>query len=129
MMEVREVTISFKDSPELCSDFIQIKRSFEESQEMDVIFNLQMLNDKELIIRTDNKIGIGVLYPVSGDPIISNVKLRITAAGMEYLEAIEKKSIWDIIRTEYPNAGLSTTILVAKTVLTKFIENQIKQLT
>ena len=121
---IKGILTVFEESDNLTSDVDDIKESLKEADPKEIFFNLQMLNDKGVVIKANGDPGIGIiLHARKEDYSYEAVQLRITAQGMDFLEALKKPAIWEKIKAKLSDAALGTVIEFSKKALIEGLQN------
>ena len=118
----------------ILNSFILSERSFvwvadimQQGIEIDdkFLFHMQILEDQQFIECLDKKSDLGYEITLGGNFEWSSRPLRLTASGHEFLEAINRPEIWDVLKAEFKDASLSTLKSAAQTLLLAFAKKQI----
>ena len=91
------------------------------------LFHMQILEDQQFIECLDKKSELGYEISLGGNFEWNSRPLRLTAAGHEFLEAINRPEIWDVLKAEFRDASLSTLKSAAQTLLLAFAKKQISK--
>lgn len=115
---------TFIESPR---SFIWVADLMEKGIEMDdkFLFHIQILEDQDLIEALDKKSDLGYEITLGGEYRWQSRPLRLTASGHEFVEAMNKSEIWEIIKEEFKDSSLSTIKSAATTLLKAFAKKQI----
>lgn len=115
---------TFIESPR---SFIWVADLMERGIEMDdkFLFHIQILEDQDLIEALDKKSDLGYEITLGGEYRWQSRPLRLTASGHEFVEAMNKSEIWEIIKEEFKDSSLSTIKSAATTLLKAFAKKQI----
>ncbi len=121
---LKQILNAFVDSPR---SFIWIDAIVERGIEIDdkFLFHVQILEDQELIECLDKKSDLGYEITLGGDFRWSSRPLRMTAAGHEFVDALNRPEIWDVLKSEFRDASLSTLRSAARTLLLAFAKKQL----
>lgn len=121
---LRQVLNSFIDSPR---SFIWIADIMQHGIEVDdkFLFHMQILEDQRFIECLDKKSELGYEILLGGEFRWNSRPLRLTASGHEFVDAINRPEIWDVLRAEFTDASLSTLRSAAKTLLVAFAKKQL----
>lgn len=84
-----------------------------------LLFHLQLLSDSGFIepVSDDNSKSddsFGFSEGIDDNPDWSDVLLRLTAQGYEFIEALDQKEVWEIIKTQFHSASLRTMFRVGR---------------
>ena len=115
---------TFIESPR---SFIWVADLMERGIEMDdkFLFHIQILEDQDLIEALDKKSDLGYEITLGGEYRWQSRPLRLTASGHEFVEAMNKSEIWEIIKEEFKDSSLSTIKSAATILLKAFAKKQI----
>ncbi len=91
------------------------------------LFHIQILEDQRFIECLDKKSDIGYEITLGGDFEWSSRPLRLTAAGHEFVEAINRSEIWSVMKKEFKDSSLSTLKSAASSLLKAFAKKQISK--
>ena len=118
----------------ILNSFIESERSFvwvadimEQGIEIDdkFLFHMQILEDQNFIECLDKKSELGYEITLGGNFDWQSRPLRLTASGHEFVEAINRPEIWDVLKAEFKDSSLSTLKSAAQTLLLAFAKKQI----
>lgn len=87
-------------------------------------FHMQILEDQGLV-QGAAKGGLGYSVALNGSPNIWATPLRLTAAGHDFLEALQNDTVWNTIQNKLPGAALGTLLSVAKELLIQAVRNSL----
>ena len=97
------------------------------------IFHMRLLCDYELIVRVDGKPGFGhIMSNELGEGVEYSwieVPLRLTARGHDFIADLRQKEVWQTIKTNFKDEGISTLISVSKSLAKGFARKKIKDIT
>jgi len=120
----------------ILNTFIESSRSFiwvedllKNGIEMDdkFLFHMQILEDQHFIECLDKRSELGYEITLGGNFEWKSRPLRLTAAGHEFSEAINRPEIWEILQEEFKDASLSTLKSAATSLLVAFAKKQINK--
>ncbi len=118
----------------MLNSFIESERSFvwvadimQQGIEIDdkFLFHMQILEDQQFIECLDKKSDLGYEIALGGNFTWNSRPLRLTASGHEFLEAINRPEIWEVLKAEFKDASLSTLKSAAQTLLLAFAKKQL----
>jgi len=117
---------TFIESPR---SFIWVADIMEKGIAMDdkFLFHMQILEDQNFIECLDKKSDIGYEITLGGEFEWRSRPLRLTATGHEFVEAINRSEIWDIIKEEFKDSSLSTLKSAASSLLKAFAKKQLNK--
>ena len=121
---LRQILNAFIDSSR---SFVWVADIMEKGIEIDdkFLFHMQILEDQRFIECLDKKSDLGYEIRLGGNFEWQSRPLRLTAAGHEFVEAINRPEIWDVLKAEFADASLSTLRSAAKTLLLAFAKKQL----
>ena len=91
------------------------------------LFHMQILEDQEFIECLDKMSDLGYEIKIGGQFEWKSRPLRLTAAGHEFVDAINRAEIWDVLQAEFKDASLSTLKSAAKSLLLAFARKQLSR--
>jgi len=91
------------------------------------LFHIQILEDQHFIECLDKKSDIGYEITLGGDFEWQSRPLRLTATGHEFVEAINRSEIWEIMKEEFKESSLTTLKSAATSLLKAFAKKQINK--
>ncbi len=120
----------------ILNTFLESSRSFvwvadimEKGIEIDdkFLFHMQILEDQHFIECLDKQRELGYEVSLGGEFVWKSKPLRLTAVGHEFIEAINRLEVWDIIKKEFEGASLTTLRNAANSLLKAFAKKQINK--
>ncbi|EFC9528575.1 DUF2513 domain-containing protein [Escherichia coli] len=97
------------------------------------IFHMRLLCDYELIVRVDGKPGFGhIMSKALGEGVGYSwieVPLRLTARGHDFIADLRQNEVWQAIKTNFKDEGISTLMSVSKSLAKGFARKKIKDIT
>lgn len=123
---LKKMLNTFTDSPR---SFIWISDFIDKGIKIDdtFLFHIQILEDQRFIECLDKKSDIGYDITLGGNFEWNSRPLRLTAAGHEFVEAINRSEIWSVMKKEFKDASLSTLKSAASSLLKAFAKKQINK--
>ena len=123
---LKTILNTFLESPR---SFIWVEDLINNGIELDdkFLFHIQILEDQHFIECLDKKSDIGYEITLGGQYEWKSRPLRLTAAGHEFSEAINKQEIWEILKDEFKDASLSTLKSAATSLLVAFARKQLNK--
>ena len=123
---LRDILNCFVESPK---SFIWIQDLVDRGIGIDdkFLFHMQILEDQHFIECLDKKSDIGYEITLGGQFNWQSRPLRLTAAGHEFTEAVNRPEIWDILKAEFTDASLSTLKSAATSLLVAFAKKQVSK--
>lgn len=121
---LKQILNAFIDSPK---SFVWVADIVDTDDEIDdrFLFHMQILEDQGFIECLDKKSELGYEITLGGGFEWKSRPLRLTAAGHEFVEALNRPEIWEVLKTEFQDASLSTLRSAAKTLLLAFAKKQL----
>lgn len=121
---LREILNAFIESPR---SFIWVADIVSRGIKIDdkFLFHVQILEDQNFIECLDKKSELGYEITLEGAFTWNSRPLRLTASGHEFVEAINRPEIWDVLKNEFRDASLSTLKSAASTLLLAFARKQL----
>lgn len=86
-------------------------------------FHMMILNDQGFVQREDRAPGIGLLKGMWSD-----VPLRLTASGHQFIEALSNKEVWAQIKHGFKDASITTLRTVSIKLLEGYAQKKINEL-
>lgn len=120
----------------ILNTFIESPRSFiwvADIMEKDItlddkfLFHMQILEDQGFIECLDKQSDLGYEITLGGQFQWNSRPLRLTASGHEFVEAINRSEIWDIIKQEFQDSSLETLKSAASSLLKAFAKKQLNK--
>lgn len=122
---------------QLLNGFLTSERSFawpnqllppdQEEYDDKFLFHMQILEDQGFIECLDRRQDLGYEIQLGGEFTWHSRPLRLTAAGHEFVEALNRSEIWEVIKAEFQDASVATLTTAAKGLLEAFARKQIKK--
>ena len=125
---LKNLLIAFEDSEGVETNIIELKEAGFDHNDMKFIFHMRLLDDQNLVLRTDGENGFG-LYQGIDSYSWSVMPLRLTAQGHDFIAALRQKEVWNTVRDNFKEASISTLIEVTKELAKGFAMKKVKALT
>lgn len=104
-----------------------------ELKSIDFAFHMRLLDDQRLIARTDGHAGIGLYidYDDEGNEQYDwpSFDLRLTSRGHDFIADLRQKEVWETIKTNFKDEGISTLMGLSKSLALGFAKKRVKELT
>ena len=71
---------------------------------------------------------IGIKQSADGMYFWSNIPIRLTAQGHEFIQAMDKSEVWDIVKTEFKESSVKTVFNVATGIAENYAKKKLKSL-
>ncbi|QGN37805.1 DUF2513 domain-containing protein [Klebsiella oxytoca] len=94
-------------------------------QTTEFLFHMRLLDDRNLIARTDGRSGFGFSESADDGGSWSVLPLRLTANGHDFLEAIRNKEVWATLKTSFKDASIGTLVTVSKELFNRILAKQL----
>lgn len=109
--------------------FIWVSDLVDQGIELDdkFLFHIQILEDQGFVESLDKKSDLGYEILLGGEFKWQSRPLRLTASGHEFVEAINKSEVWEIIKEEFKDSSMSTLRSAATTLLKAFAKKQVEK--
>ena len=91
------------------------------------LFHMQILEDQRFIECLDKHSDLGYEITLGGEFDWKSRPLRLTAAGHEFVDAINRQEIWEVLQSEFRDASLATLKSAATSLLLAFAKKQINK--
>lgn len=91
------------------------------------LFHMQILEDQRFIECLDKRSDLGYEISLGGNFEWKSRPLRLTAAGHEFVDAINRQEIWEVLQTEFKDASLATLKSAATSLLLAFARKQVSK--
>ena len=101
------------------------KRGIEVDQKF--LFHMQLLEDQSFVEPLNKGEGLGYVVALGGNFEWISKPLRLTASGHEFAEALNRKEVWEMLKSGFKDASLSTLATASKELLTAFAKKQAKK--
>lgn len=129
---LKDLLIAFEDTEGPDTMLDELESAGYNRDDSNFIFHMRLLYDNGLIIRTDGKQGFGHEYHAylgGHDYIWIPVPLRLTARGHDFIADLRQKEVWQTIKTNFKDEGISTLMELSKSLAMGFAKKKIKDLT
>ncbi|MTI64031.1 hypothetical protein [Methylophaga sp.] len=67
----------------------------------------------------------GINRSLDGHVSIAGVQVRTTARGHEFIAAIEKDNVWEVIKTEFKEESLDTIFTISKQLAVNYAKEKL----
>ncbi|HCF8333751.1 TPA: DUF2513 domain-containing protein [Klebsiella pneumoniae] len=94
-------------------------------QTPEFLFHMRLLDDRNLIARTDGDSGFGFFESADDGGSWALLPLRLTANGHDFLEAIRNKEVWKALKTGFKDASIETLVTVSKELFNRILAKQL----
>ena len=126
---LKGLLIAFEDSPNPDTNVNELKERGYDFAVPEFIFHMRLLDDQRLIQRTDGEPGFGFYQGIGGPGQYAVMPLRLTSNGHEFISDLRQKEVWNTVKTNFKDVGISTLVDISKTLAQGFAKQKIKKLT
>lgn len=129
---LKNLLIAFEDTDGPDTLLEELESSGFNRDDSNFIFHMRLLYDNGLIVRTDGEPGFGheLLTYMQGHTYIWNeYPLRLTARGHDFIANLRQKEVWEMVKTNFKDEGISTLMGISKSLALGFAKKKIKDLT
>ncbi|AXY32644.1 DUF2513 domain-containing protein [Yersinia pseudotuberculosis] len=129
---LKNLLIAFENTTGPDTILSELEEAGFSKDDSDFIFHMRLLHDNGLIIRVDGNLGFGqeIISGLQGyDYYWVETPLRLTARGHDFIADLRQKEVWQTIKTEFKDEGLSTLMSVARSLAEGFAKKKIKEIT
>ncbi|MGD9000668.1 MAG: hypothetical protein PVF75_09655 [Granulosicoccaceae bacterium] len=91
------------------------------------LFHMQLLEDKDIVRASTGK-GIGYTRTTTGEGAWLTRDIRLTSKGHDLAAALERNEVWEIIKNEFHNEGISVLIKVAVELAENYAMGKLNEL-
>lgn len=130
---LKDLLIAFEDTdgPDTLID--ELEDAGFNRNDSNFIFHMRLLYDNGLIVRVDGEYGIGhEMLRTLGEGVNyhwDNIPLRLTARGHDFIADLRQKEVWQTIKTNFKDEGISTLMGLSKSLAMGFAKKKVKELT
>ena len=89
------------------------------------LFHMQILEDQRFVECLDRTRGLGYEIHLGGQFEWRSHPLRLTAAGHEFAEALNREDVWTVLKSEFKEASVETLYRVGRSLLEAYAKKQI----
>ncbi len=107
--------------------FESIRQSGIEVEEDRFLFHFQILEDNQFITTYSNDNFMGYHIATSGRVVWTDPLLRLTAAGHEFSDALNREEIYEVLKKEFKDASVSTLASVSKQLMSAYAKKTAKK--
>lgn len=126
---LKNLLIAFEDSDGPETNIRELNESGFNFSEQKFIFHMRLLDDKNLISRTDGQRGFGFYTGADDGGSWAVIPLRLTAQGHDFIQALRQKEVWNSVKENFKDVGITTLVDVSKELAKGFALKQAKRLT
>lgn len=116
---------AFEASGEPHTDIRKLQEAGFDYSTYEFLFHMRLLDDRNLIARTDGKYGIGFFEAADDGGAWGVLPLRLTASGHDFLDALRNKEVWNTVKAGFKDASIGTLVDVSRRLLDGFIQKKI----
>jgi len=120
---LKNVLDTFLESPK---SFVELNGFSKRNIAIDdkFLFHMQLLEDQSFVECLNREANLGYVIAMAGNFEWISRPLRLTAAGHEFAEALNRKEILAVLKSGFKDASLSTLKTAAKELLSAFAKKQ-----
>jgi len=122
---LKKLLETFESSEKPVISFNELEQAGLSENEDVLLFHMQQLEDQSFIARADGEPGLGYIFSVGGEVYWSDIDLRLTAFGYEFLDALRNKEIFNKLKTEFKDNSIGTIVNASKQLLEGFVKKKI----
>ncbi|WP_182629617.1 DUF2513 domain-containing protein [Pantoea hericii] len=126
---LKDLLIAFEDNEGPQTNILELQEAGFDFSEQLFIFHMRLLDDKNLIARIDGEPGFGFYTGADDSGSWAVLPLRLTAQGHDFIQALRQKEVWNSVKENFKDVGMSTLIDVSKELAKGFALKQAKRLT
>lgn len=130
---LKDLLIAFEDTDGPDTMIDELEEAGFNRNDSNFIFHMRLLYDNGLIVRVDGESGIGhKMLQSLGEGIDYHwldVPLRLTARGHDFIADLRQKEVWQTIKTNFKDEGISTLMGLSKSLAMGFAKKKVKELT
>ncbi len=118
---------AFEAADKPFTDIIELKGKGFNYEDDNLIFHLLILNDQQFVKPVEGH-ELGYHHSADGSTWSSIIRLRLTAQGHEFLEALRHKEVWNTIKAEFKEASISTLWKISRDLFEGYTQKKIREL-
>lgn len=129
---LKDLLISFEDTDGPDTTIDELKEAGYDENSSEFIFHMRLIYDHGLIVRVDGDSGFGHILETNMNGHIyywDKTPLRLTARGHDFIADLRQKEVWETVKTNFKDEGMSTLIGITKSLAIGFAKKRIKDLT
>lgn len=88
------------------------------------LFHMQILEDQGFVKGYSEENNLGYQVSLAGTFVWIDQNLRLTASGHEFTDALNKKEIFEVIKSEFKDVSVGTLVSVSKELMIAFAKKQ-----
>lgn len=119
---IKMILLAIEDSESAYITLQDIARAVGTEVDEKFIYQCELIADQGLIVDGNGQPNIGIKRDLYGDITISVIKLRLSAAGHDYLGAIKNTDIWNRVMKTAGDFGLKAMIEAAGAAVSEMIK-------
>lgn len=130
---LKDLLIAFEDTDGPDTMLDDLSKSGFQNDDANFIFHMRLLHDNGLIVRVDGKAGFGHEMSLNLGEGVSyywlDTPLRLTARGHDFIADLRQQEVWQTIKTNFKDEGISTLMGLSKSLAMGFAKKKVKELT
>lgn len=119
---------AFQSSESPDTDINQLKEQGYDCEKDAFIFHMRLLEDRNLIVRSDGESGFGAFQSLDGQTHWAVMPLRLTAIGHDFIDALKNKEVWSKLKTGFKDASMGTLMTVSKELFNRALAKQMDKI-
>lgn len=125
---LKDLLIAFEDNPDPQTNIEELKEAGFSYMDPKFLFHMRLLDDQNLIQRTDSKSGFGFFEGADDGGSWGVLPLRLTSRGHDFIAALRQKEVWEQVKTGFKDASISTLINVSRDLAEGYAKKKISEL-
>ena len=93
----------------------------------DLCLHLELLDDYGFIQSKADDGSFGFQDGIGGEIYWADVPVRITASGHEFIEAMEKPEIWNVIKSEFKESSIKTIFTIGTSLVEGYAKDKLEK--
>ncbi|HIC7893485.1 DUF2513 domain-containing protein [Citrobacter freundii] len=130
---LKDLLIAFEDTHGPDTLLSELENTGFRREDSNFIFHMRLLSDYGLIVRVDGLPGFGheMLQSLGqcAGYYWTEIPLRLTASGHDFIADLRQKEVWQTIKTNFKDEGITTLIGISKSLALGFAKKKVKDLT
>lgn len=130
---LKDLLIAFEETQGPDTMIDELEAAGFKSNDSNFIFHMRLLYDNALIVRVDGRYGIGhEMSQALGEGVSYywlNIPLRLTARGHDFIADLRQKEVWQTIKANFRDEGISTLMGLSKSLAMGFAKKKVKEIT
>jgi hypothetical protein len=124
---LKELLGVFRQSRKPFTNINHLQQSGFDCEDDVFLFHMQLLEDHNLV-RTPSGKSLGYTHTDSGEGVWITRDMRLTSKGYDLAAALHREEIWEVIKSEFRNEGLSVLMKVALKLAENYVMEKVNLL-